>query len=359
MQRRRLTVEALEPRRLLTVLGDANGDGWFDQLDLVQVLQADKYATAEPAVWEEGDWNGDEVFDQFDLIDALKAGTYCGDADNLIFRDVSDARFLLDFDSAAMDGPYLAVPWTMTASGTGTYFGPTENQGSGTVYMDPSSGTPIPVYSVGSGCATTTETGDKICWDAVEIGTSLHATITFTGGTGQLEDLNGGFTFDYAPDGGNPPNLITYRYEGIGTIAHGQPVKRPLEVHGDATLAGDYTSPGIDDSGMFFLWTQTQSGVSTIGGRFEGTGQGTLYVDETGSPTLAVGAGSITVASNEELPWVSEEIGTSHHGTVTLTPGTGRFENVVGGFTYDYTPDPDPPAGLITYSYVGRGTVTF
>jgi predicted RNA methylase len=56
--------------------GDANRDFRFDQQDLVQVLQAAKYRTGEPATFEEGDWNGDGVFDQLDYIAALMTGNY-------------------------------------------------------------------------------------------------------------------------------------------------------------------------------------------------------------------------------------------------------------------------------------------
>ena len=56
--------------------GDANGDGRFTQLDLVDVLRAEKYKTGVYASWEEGDWNEDGVFDQFDLIAALATGLY-------------------------------------------------------------------------------------------------------------------------------------------------------------------------------------------------------------------------------------------------------------------------------------------
>ena len=56
--------------------GDANTDGRFDQLDIVQVLQAAKYLTAEAADFSEGDWNGDGVFDQLDIVAALQTGNY-------------------------------------------------------------------------------------------------------------------------------------------------------------------------------------------------------------------------------------------------------------------------------------------
>ena len=60
---------------MLTV-GDANSDGTFDQLDLIQVLSANKYMSGQHADWAEGDWNGDHVFDQLDLVHALQAGNY-------------------------------------------------------------------------------------------------------------------------------------------------------------------------------------------------------------------------------------------------------------------------------------------
>ena len=68
--------------------GDADQDRDFDQLDLVQVQQAAKYLTGQPATWGEGDWDGapggargnppdgNGLFDQLDVIAALTAGTY-------------------------------------------------------------------------------------------------------------------------------------------------------------------------------------------------------------------------------------------------------------------------------------------
>ena len=52
--------------RLLTA-GDANRDGQFDQLDIVEVLQGGKYNTGRRAAWSTGDWNLDGVFDQLDI----------------------------------------------------------------------------------------------------------------------------------------------------------------------------------------------------------------------------------------------------------------------------------------------------
>ena len=68
--------------------GDADQDGDFDQLDLVQVSIAGKYLTGRDATWGEGDWDaepagalgnprdGDGVFNQIDIVAALKADAY-------------------------------------------------------------------------------------------------------------------------------------------------------------------------------------------------------------------------------------------------------------------------------------------
>jgi hypothetical protein len=58
------------------VIGDSNGDGVFNEMDLMQVLEAGKYLTGEPATFAEGDWDGSGQFDQFDIIAALQAGNY-------------------------------------------------------------------------------------------------------------------------------------------------------------------------------------------------------------------------------------------------------------------------------------------
>ena len=58
------------------IAGDANRDGVFNQLDIVQVLQSAKYQTGQPATWAEGDFNRDGVFDQLDIVAALQTGKY-------------------------------------------------------------------------------------------------------------------------------------------------------------------------------------------------------------------------------------------------------------------------------------------
>ena len=68
--------------------GDADHDLDFDQFDLIQVQQAAKYLTGDPATWGEGDWDGapggspgnppagNGLFDQFDVIAAQQGAFY-------------------------------------------------------------------------------------------------------------------------------------------------------------------------------------------------------------------------------------------------------------------------------------------
>ena len=69
-RRRRLVREFISSTR------GCNRDWQFDQQDVVQILQAAKYATGPPAAWEQGDWNDDHVFDPLDIVAALQTGNY-------------------------------------------------------------------------------------------------------------------------------------------------------------------------------------------------------------------------------------------------------------------------------------------
>jgi hypothetical protein len=56
--------------------GDADRNGFFNTRDLVQVFQAGRYDTRQPALWSEGDWTGDGLFDSSDLVRAFQVGGY-------------------------------------------------------------------------------------------------------------------------------------------------------------------------------------------------------------------------------------------------------------------------------------------
>lgn len=60
----------------VALAGDANLDGQFDQLDLLPMLQANKYSTDQSAVWEDGDFDGDRRFSSRDLVSALAHTAY-------------------------------------------------------------------------------------------------------------------------------------------------------------------------------------------------------------------------------------------------------------------------------------------
>jgi hypothetical protein len=60
------------------LIGDANDDGRFDQLDIVQLLQAGEYEDriSGNSTYEEGDFDGDGDFTALDIVFAQQAGTY-------------------------------------------------------------------------------------------------------------------------------------------------------------------------------------------------------------------------------------------------------------------------------------------
>jgi hypothetical protein len=61
-----------------TWIGDANLDGEFNRIDLVDVLRAGEFddGIAGNSTWATGDWTGDAEFDRSDLILALQDGGY-------------------------------------------------------------------------------------------------------------------------------------------------------------------------------------------------------------------------------------------------------------------------------------------
>ena len=139
----------------------------------------------------------------------------------------------------------------------------------------------------------------------------------------------------------------------------GIPVERPFRVHGEATVLADWEDQNTDSDGRPFVpWTMTASQVSTEGwSTNEGTG--VIYLDTL----VSEGSGVSTELNGGTIAWDAlEEFGTQHT-TVTFTGGTGRFENVTGEFTFDYTIltselNEDGNPVKITYSYWGEGSIT-
>jgi hypothetical protein len=71
-------LEYLLVERAATWFGDANLDGSFDTLDLVQVFQTGEYddTLTGNSTWATGDWNQDGEFDNADLVLAFQDGGY-------------------------------------------------------------------------------------------------------------------------------------------------------------------------------------------------------------------------------------------------------------------------------------------
>jgi hypothetical protein len=145
------TVVVITPAPPRLRAGDANQDRAFDQLDLVQVQQANKYLTGSPATWGEGDWNGapggqpgnppegDGLFDQRDLVAALVEGTYLtgpyaatrpeSPLDDDLSQSISKATFSADFGRLELENSAEpawspsgmlgepAVGWSLTGGG--------------------------------------------------------------------------------------------------------------------------------------------------------------------------------------------------------------------------------------------------
>ena len=140
--KRRLRAESLEARTMLTtstlefgdldesqrpeentaafstVTGDSNGDGLFNQLDLVQVLVAGKFLTGDRATFSEGDWNSDGLFDQHDIVFAMQGGHY---------RQLHP----ISLSAHGKSGPIGGRPLTADLSGGEEVPGPGDPDGSG------------------------------------------------------------------------------------------------------------------------------------------------------------------------------------------------------------------------------------
>jgi hypothetical protein len=100
----------------------------------------------------------------------------------------------------------------------------------------------------------------------------------------------------------------------------------------------------------------TDEGVSSLG-RF--TNEGIGQVDVNGVIVWSVGVA--TLANGDELSWA---INPGSPNTVVWTGGTGRFEDVSGGFDFvrsppTLTPGPTIDLVIVTYDYKGAGTIAY
>lgn len=130
----------------------------------------------------------------------------------------------------------------------------------------------------------------------------------------------------------------------IGSVKN--PVSRPLRVQGNVTVAVNLSEG---------TWVSHDVGVGTHTGRYDNHGAG--HLDAQGN---IVGGGIGTAANGDQVCWVAP--GSSWE--IQLTGGTGRFENLSGGFntvfqTKPVIAFPDPNTMVQTYSYIGVGTAKY
>ena len=59
-----------------TWFGDADLNGEFNTTDLVNVFQAGKFETGQPATWATGDWDADGLFSTADFVEAFQDGGF-------------------------------------------------------------------------------------------------------------------------------------------------------------------------------------------------------------------------------------------------------------------------------------------
>ncbi len=129
---------------------------------------------------------------------------------------------------------------------------------------------------------------------------------------------------------------------------HGRAVTRTLKATVDVTITLDFNTG---------TWTGWEVGKCTHLGRFTNSSSGTLDPN-TGAP--AGGGGTITAANGDEVKW---EFGPT--GDALITGGTGRFEGATGIFVpgpsenLKMEPGSEPGILVVTYSYVGTGTITY
>lgn len=133
-----------------------------------------------------------------------------------------------------------------------------------------------------------------------------------------------------------------------GVEAHGRAVTHTMRATADVTIILDFNAG---------TWTGWEVGKCTHLGRFTNSASGALDTN-TGGP--AGGEGIITAANGDELMW---EFGPT--GAAVITGGSGRFEGATGIFVpgpsenLKMEPGSEPGIMVVTYSYVGTGTITY
>ncbi len=129
---------------------------------------------------------------------------------------------------------------------------------------------------------------------------------------------------------------------GAGKGANGSHAQ-PFYIH------GSYTSTYQPDGSFTFV----EVGEATYFGRYANNGWGPVM--DNGN-LLHLGEGILTTARGDKSYWV---VNLNAPTRVIFNGGTGRFADDSGSFDITYTSIVTNPDGSVTYTYTGRGTITF
>lgn len=168
--------------------GDANHDRVFDELDINQVLQAGKYLTGDSADWSEGDWNGDGLFNQKDLVAALQVATAETAFAHWGAKRGTDRPLkgsLSGMVTFEYDDPQFPVTTVMNAVGTMSHLGKVESHWT----HNPPVG--MPNYINGQ-VVLTAANGDELRGEYGDVPHLLpEFTVDVVGGSGRFENATG------------------------------------------------------------------------------------------------------------------------------------------------------------------------
>jgi hypothetical protein len=140
--------------------------------------------------------------------------------------------------------------------------------------------------------------------------------------------------------------LVVLVFASLPVQAKDHPVTRPFKIVSDLTVIGI----DLSDPNYGIPWVGADQGVSSETGNFVSVSK---WFNEE------VGFGIMYAANGDQIFWVTT-VGT----TIIFTGGTGRFENVSGGFTATESSDrivsPGPNGTLsFVYHYEGEGSITY
>lgn len=127
--------------------------------------------------------------------------------------------------------------------------------------------------------------------------------------------------------------------------------ERPFKISGDIRLTIDITT--CSAAGVCYALREDW-GEATHLGRYTSVATGVMVNVITG---YVGGSGVMTAANGDQLFW------DKNGDSLTITGGTGRFDNASGEFDTSHPPAtvtyPNPYTAVVTHPFQGSGTITY